>query len=267
MFERFHRVENARGRSHEGSGIGLALVSELVKLHGGSIAVESTLGQGTTFIVRIPQGRRASAGGASAWSRHRRRCRPRPVQERTLQKRWSGCPPQPSQCVPRQNLPRVLLADDNADLREYARRLLSEHYEVHVVADGQAALEAARELRPDLIVSDVMMPRLDGFGLIREVRADPQLRATADHSALGARRRRIAHRRARSRRGRLSGEAVQCARAAGARGDTRSDRPSCGGMPRKRVRSSRRCSTRRRSASSWSTRTSASPRSIPSRCR
>ena len=64
--------------------------------------------------------------------------------------------------------PRVLLADDNADLREYARRLLAEHYDVHVVADGQAALEAARELRPDLIVSDVMMPRLDGFGLIRE---------------------------------------------------------------------------------------------------
>ena len=56
MFERFHRVENARGRSHEGSGIGLALVSELVKLHGGSIAVESSLGVGTTFLVRIPKG-------------------------------------------------------------------------------------------------------------------------------------------------------------------------------------------------------------------
>ncbi len=80
--------------------------------------------------------------------------------------------------VPRQHLPRVLLADDNADLREYARRFLSEHYDVQVVADGQAAFEAARELRPELIISDVMMPRLDGFGLIRQVRADPQLRAT-----------------------------------------------------------------------------------------
>ncbi len=177
MFERFHRVENARGRNYEGSGIGLALVSELVKLHGGSIAVESTLGQGTTFIVRIPKGaahlpaerlqvstssRVSSATGAGAY-----------VAEAL---EWLPAVAEPA--LPRQNLPRVLLADDNADLREYARRLLSEHYEVHVVADGQAALEAARELRPDLIVSDVMMPRLDGFGLIREVRADAQLRAT-----------------------------------------------------------------------------------------
>jgi PAS domain S-box-containing protein len=85
-------------------------------------------------------------------------------------------PAAPEAAAPRPDLPRVLLADDNADLREYARRLLAEHYEVHVVADGQAALEAAHELRPQLIVSDVMMPRLDGFGLIRAVRADPQLR-------------------------------------------------------------------------------------------
>ena len=76
MFERFHRVENARGRSHEGSGIGLALVSELVKLHGGSIAVDSALGQGTTFLVRIPKGTahlpaerlRASTASAAAAS-------------------------------------------------------------------------------------------------------------------------------------------------------------------------------------------------------
>ena len=85
-------------------------------------------------------------------------------------------PAAPEAAAPRPDLPRVLLADDNADLREYARRLLAEHYEVHVVADGQAALEAAHELRPQLIVSDVMMPRLDGFALIRAVRADPQLR-------------------------------------------------------------------------------------------
>src|SRR6185295_11603366 len=178
MFERFHRVENARGRSHEGSGIGLALVSELVRLHGGSIGVESELGHGTTFLVKIPKGTahlpaerlRASpvasspslANGAEAY----------------VAEALEWLPATSEAAAPRPDLPRVLLADDNADLREYARRLLSEHYEVHVVADGQAALEAARQLRPELIVSDVMMPRLDGFGLIREVRADPQLRAT-----------------------------------------------------------------------------------------
>jgi PAS domain S-box-containing protein len=178
MFERFHRVENARGRSHEGSGIGLALVSELVKLHGGSIAVESGLGQGTTFLVRIPKGTahlpaerlRLATDSTAAAS---------PLgAEAYVAEALEWLPDVPQTLAPRQDLPRVLLADDNADLREYARRLLAEQYQVHVVADGQAAFEAARELRPDLIISDVMMPRLDGFGLIREVRADPQLRAT-----------------------------------------------------------------------------------------
>ncbi len=177
MFERFHRVENARGRSHEGSGIGLALVSEIVKLHGGSISVDSTPGRGTRFLVRIPKGTahlplehvrsstatraKSSSTGAGAY-----------VAEAL---EWLPDAPQPAPS--RQNMPCVLLADDNADLREYARRLLSEHYAVHVAADGQAALDTARELHPDLIVSDVMMPRLDGFGLIRAVREDPQLRA------------------------------------------------------------------------------------------
>src|SRR6187549_2552279 len=70
---------------------------------------------------------------------------------------------------------RVLLADDNADLRDYVRRLLEVNYEVEVVADGVAALEAARACPPNLIISDVMMPRLDGFGLIQELRKDPVL--------------------------------------------------------------------------------------------
>jgi PAS domain S-box-containing protein len=176
MFERFHRVENARGRSHEGSGIGLALVSELVKLHGGSICVESELGQGTRFTVRIPKGTahlpaerlRASTATSSTSLAT--------AAEAYVSEALAWLPAAPEAAAPRPDLPRVLLADDNADLREYARRLLAEHYEVHVVADGQAALEAAHELRPQLIVSDVMMPRLDGFALIRAVRADPQLR-------------------------------------------------------------------------------------------
>ena len=70
--------------------------------------------------------------------------------------------------------PRILLADDNADMRNYVRRLLSGRYEVEAVADGEAALAAARAERPDLVLTDVMMPRLDGFGLLRELRSDPQ---------------------------------------------------------------------------------------------
>ena len=69
----------------------------------------------------------------------------------------------------------VLVADDNGDMRDYLRRLLSERYQVEVVTDGEEALKAARRRRPDLILSDVMMPRLDGFGLLRAVRSDPEL--------------------------------------------------------------------------------------------
>jgi PAS domain S-box-containing protein len=176
MFERFHRVENARGRSHEGSGIGLALVSELVKLHGGSISVHSALGTGTIFSIRIPK-------GTAHLPADRLRVSTAPPESTTARAHayvtealeWLPAAPQPA--VSRRDLPTVLLADDNADLREYARRLLAEQYDVQVVADGQSALEAAQALRPDLIVSDVMMPRLDGFGLIRALRADPELRA------------------------------------------------------------------------------------------
>jgi DNA-binding response OmpR family regulator len=98
----------------------------------------------------------------------------------------------------RDGYPRVLLVDDNADLREYVRRLLAEHFEVEVADDGGAALEAARDHRPDIVVSDVLMPVLDGYGLIRELRADPELcdvpvilisgRADDDARAEGARR-------------------------------------------------------------------------------
>ena len=175
IFERFQRVEDARGRSHEGSGIGLALVNELVKLHGGSIAVHSSLGRGTTFTVKIPKGLahlpaervKATEGAAGSTTRA----------EAYVAEALGWLPGSDKGVEPRKTGPRVLLADDNADLREYARRLLAENYEVEAVADGQAALEAARARPPQLVISDVMMPRLDGFGLIRELRADPALRA------------------------------------------------------------------------------------------
>ena len=151
MFERFHRVENARGRSHEGSGIGLALVSELVKLHGGSIDVRQRLGRpDTAFIGRDSKGQRTSACGARTSARRTSVCRPLRAPAPMLQRRWVGCPRQRRRrMLPRRTRHEYSLADDNADLREYARRLLGEHYDVHTVPDGQAALEAARALRPD----------------------------------------------------------------------------------------------------------------------
>jgi signal transduction histidine kinase len=192
LFERFNRVPNMPSRTHEGSGIGLALVHELVKLHGGSVKAESIVGQGSTFVVNIPFGQSHVASGQMGGSRSLSSTAvgAKPFVEEAL--RWlpdSGtfndeifsvqdellpvpCPPGSESAV----RPRVLVADDNSDMRQYLSRLLSEQYEVETVADGQAALQIAHKTPPDLIVSDVMMPILDGFDLVKALRGDERTR-------------------------------------------------------------------------------------------
>jgi len=175
LFDRFHRVRGARGRSHEGTGIGLALVQDLVKLHRGMITVASEPGRGSTFTVRLPFGTghlpdsRAGAGTALASTSTRAEA----FVEEAL--RWSRPADEPAAAGAGVRL-RVLFADDNADMREYVRRLLEPMYEVITVGDGEEALNRLRTDRPDLLLTDVMMPRLDGVGLVRSIRADPALR-------------------------------------------------------------------------------------------
>ena len=175
VFERFHRVGGARARTHEGTGIGLALVQELVRLHGGTISVDSQVGVGTTFTVALPVGVDSLASETTE--------RPRSLSSTSVSVDayvsealgWvepvdSGAlHAQPSES--RQG--RILLADDNADMREYVGRLLGQRWHVEAVADGAAALATARARRPDVIVADVMMPELDGFELMAALRADP----------------------------------------------------------------------------------------------
>jgi signal transduction histidine kinase/FixJ family two-component response regulator len=193
LFERFYRVEEAHGRTWEGSGIGLSLLRELAKLHGGTVRVESEPFLGSTFIVTIPLGqdhlpmerigaaRAHSSTGISAEAY---------VQEALY---WSASTQDISDDVEiasfvstkaapfspqrkSQPIARVLFADDNADMRRYLEKLLNPRYEVVPCEDGQVALERARQTRPDLVLSDVMMPRMDGFGLLRELREDKDLR-------------------------------------------------------------------------------------------
>jgi PAS domain S-box-containing protein len=184
VFERFHRVNGARGRTHEGTGIGLALVQELVKLHGGTVAVESEVGAGTVFTVSIPTGsahlppqrlnaartRESTALGAAPYVDEALRWLPDAVDAPLVD---SVVPP--SMRVSTAGA-RVLVADDNQDLRDYLRRLLSPHWAVEVVADGEAALERALASPPDLVLADVMMPKRDGFGLLRALRESPSTR-------------------------------------------------------------------------------------------
>lgn len=197
VFERFHRIENSRSRTHEGSGIGLALVHELVKLHGGSIHVESKLNQGTTFTVCLPLGSAhlppdrigisrtldSTAVGAAPFVEEALRWLPETDSQTSLDELPPG-----HELI---SLPtfaggkadadaskraRILVADDNADMRQYLARMLSERYEVQTVPDGLVALEAIRKQVPDLVLSDVMMPHLDGFGLLHQLRSEPKSR-------------------------------------------------------------------------------------------
>ncbi len=182
IFERFHRVPNSRSRTHEGTGIGLALVQELVRLHGGSIDVTSTEGKGSTFTVRIPVGAAhlapefvhetplapAGANATVAFVEEALRWLPDSGTSRNSQPRSIAATREPDPSAP-----LILLADDNADMRDYVSRLLrAEGWRVDAVSDGAVALERARRERPDLVLTDVMMPGLDGFELLRELRSD-----------------------------------------------------------------------------------------------
>jgi signal transduction histidine kinase len=181
VFERFHRVEAVRARTHEGTGIGLALVQELVKLHGGTVVAQSVLGQGSTFTVTLPKGsvhlpadRLAVATPISAAlsANHyaMEALRWLPHEGAKVSEDSPATLVSPDSLASRQ---RILLADDNADMRDYVSRLLGERYTVQTAPDGEAALAAARNNPPDLVLADVMMPRLDGFGLLRQLRANP----------------------------------------------------------------------------------------------
>jgi signal transduction histidine kinase len=172
LFERFHRVEGARSRSQEGSGIGLALVHEFVRFHGGRVEVASTLGEGTSISVRVPLGRdhlpaehvqaATTPTGASA------------AAEAFVSEALRWIPSRPDAPARDQGAPRVVFADDNADMREYVGHLLGELCRVEVFHDGAEALAAVRASPPDLVLTDVMMPNVDGFAVLSAIRADPR---------------------------------------------------------------------------------------------
>ena len=191
VFERFHRIEGAPGRTYEGTGIGLALIQELVRLHGGVVGVHSVLGEGSCFEVDIPFGHahlpeeritRPQLAAAHAGDAHRMGAA---FVEEAL--RWLPDAAAPARAAPAapaaSNVltqpapaPRILIADDNNDMRAYLASLLDSHAEVSVCADGEAAFAMLLRDPPDLLLSDVMMPKLDGFGLIAKIRAEASLR-------------------------------------------------------------------------------------------
>src|SRR6185369_8270665 len=190
IFERFHRVRGTRSRTYEGTGIGLALVQELAGLHGGEVQARSVENEGTTFLVTVRTGDGHLPGerlnsarpqaqttlGAVSFLEEALGWRPEETQTPNSEPAALHVPPGEGWESGR-STGRILLADDNADMREYVQRLLARHYQVRAVSDGEAALASIRSDPPDLVLTDVMMPGLDGFGLLQRVRADERTRS------------------------------------------------------------------------------------------
>ncbi|WP_224367667.1 ATP-binding protein [Hyalangium versicolor] len=181
VFERFHRVESAKGRSFEGSGIGLALVRDLVALHGGAVTAESEVGQGSRFEITLP------LGAAHLPPERVRSDAAQPTTRLTAAQfigeatQWLDPPrtaPAEEGASPGGMAGHVLLVDDNADMRAYMRRLLeAQGLEVETVPNGAAALERVRARTPDMVLTDAMMPVMDGFALLQALRKEPATRS------------------------------------------------------------------------------------------
>ncbi len=177
VFKRFYRAERSATRVQPGTGLGLALAWDLVDQHGGTIRAESREGHGSTFVVRLP----LLAAGAPAAAP----AAPTPAIDADallaladeIRLEPGSEPAAPASGTPAHDTdaPLVLVVDDHAQVRGYVARHLAQEYRVAEAADGRQALEAMKTEAPDLVVSDVGMPELDGFGLVAAMRADPEL--------------------------------------------------------------------------------------------
>ena len=183
IFDRFHQVDTSSTREHEGTGIGLALTRELVTLHGGTVRVESEVGAGSTFTVRLPNGRAhlsdqaiADAEASAETSEALNERGPAaildasPASENAL---YAGN--SPAAGSPPEDAPVILIVEDNEDMRAYLRSHLAADYRIVEAPNGVEGLEQARTLKPSLVLSDVMMPRMDGYDLCQAIKSDATL--------------------------------------------------------------------------------------------
>ncbi len=192
LFQRFTRIDGARRRSHEGSGIGLALVQELVDMHGGSIQVKSAVNVGTEFTITLHFGQEHLSRGRVVGSRESdsllQGSATAYLQEAMgwlskddrlkdeVAAAITGDEPQDTAAGNAGQKPIVLLADDNADMREYVSGLLQGRFQLIEAGTGKTALAEAEQHLPDLVLTDIMMPEMDGFALLAALRRNPATR-------------------------------------------------------------------------------------------
>lgn len=189
LFKRFYRVRGAKGRSYEGSGIGLALIQELVRLHGGSVHIASEVDEGSRFVITLPLGcahlpadqlrgappaMKSMPIGSEAFVLEMDRWLANDIETSLEIRRGTDAGPHAQEGA--KDL--ILIADDNADMRAYLSRLLEPGYKIETASNGAQAIAAIERLRPDLVIADVMMPEVDGMGVLHAVREHPGLHHT-----------------------------------------------------------------------------------------
>lgn len=160
IFDRFYQVDDSYVRQAEGSGIGLSLTKELVELHGGSITVESAPGVGSVFIVRLPIGHVDTS-----------EIKDEAVEFSTVIEELAPLIEEPTASISK-GKPLVLIVEDNPDLRAYIKDVLQNDYQFKEAPDGEAGFNLAQKIVPDLIISDVMMPKMDGYQLCTKLKTD-----------------------------------------------------------------------------------------------
>ena len=169
IFDRFYQVDSSQTRSYEGSGLGMALAKELVELHKGTIRVESIESKGTTFTVALRLGKdhlnthEIIEGGAEQKSR--------PSIEETFMSPDSGEDVKPIESTEQ---PILLIVEDNEDMRHYIHKIFSDNYQTIEAVNGKDGLDKAQEVIPDLIISDVMMPEMDGYKFCMQVKTNEE---------------------------------------------------------------------------------------------
>jgi PAS domain S-box-containing protein len=180
IFKRFHRIQHMGGRTFEGTGIGLSLTKELVKLHNGEITVQSTVNKGTTFTIQIPTGKKHLSSTLNSIVSHRngKTAAKYSIHEtfideaETLLESSSKASPQTSS---EHGRPLVLVVDDNADMRSHIQSILSTNFDVVTAGNGRDALKKMKERHPDVVLTDIMMPVMDGIELLQEIKSDKRM--------------------------------------------------------------------------------------------
>ena len=166
IFDRFMQLDDSEIKGQAGSGIGLALTKELVELHYGQITVESRKGTGTKFIITLPLGKEHLQGSEVYESS------PQISQQIDIETVLESTTVTGGQPRIRKGLPLIMIVEDNPDVRFYIREQIESDYRIVEAVDGTEGLHKAIEKIPDLVISDVMMPRMDGFEFCRKLKTD-----------------------------------------------------------------------------------------------